>query len=125
MNLPRRTYSTFERISARRFAQSPRIVGGIIDHSCRTQPRGRKQQTAWRRGWDSNPRSSFPDTRFPSVLLKPLGHLSTGENPIRLAQSSGQKKIWRAFSVSQGEFPTRKPEGRRDGGGRIRLAKRS
>ncbi len=30
----------------------------------------------WRRGWDSNPRSSFPDTRFPSVLLKPLGHLS-------------------------------------------------
>src|SRR5271165_631335 len=30
----------------------------------------------WRRGWDSNPRSGFPDTRFPSVLLKPLGHLS-------------------------------------------------
>jgi hypothetical protein len=30
----------------------------------------------WRRGWDSNPRLSFPNTRFPSVLLKPLGHLS-------------------------------------------------
>ena len=31
---------------------------------------------SWRRGWDSNPRLSFPNTRFPSVLLKPLGHLS-------------------------------------------------
>ena len=29
-----------------------------------------------RREWDSNPRWSFPHTRFPSVLLKPLGHLS-------------------------------------------------
>ena len=33
-------------------------------------------RTRWRRGWDSNPRLSFPNTRFPSVLLKPLGHLS-------------------------------------------------
>jgi hypothetical protein len=31
----------------------------------------------WRRGWDSNPRYGFPYTRFPSVRLKPLGHLST------------------------------------------------
>jgi hypothetical protein len=30
----------------------------------------------WRREWDSNPRYSFPHTRFPSVRLKPLGHLS-------------------------------------------------
>src|SRR5437870_4717366 len=29
-----------------------------------------------RREWDSNPRWSYPHTRFPSVLLKPLGHLS-------------------------------------------------
>src|ERR1700732_3674959 len=36
-------------------------------------PQSRKK---WRRGWDSNPRLSFPNTRFPSVLLKPLGHLS-------------------------------------------------
>ena len=47
----------------------------------------------WRRGWDSNPRSSFPDTRFPSVLLKPLGHLSLRGNTISVAQTSGQKKI--------------------------------
>src|SRR2546425_10398780 len=33
-------------------------------------------QTEWRRGWDSAPRLCFPNTRFPSVLLKPLGHLS-------------------------------------------------
>jgi hypothetical protein len=31
---------------------------------------------AWRREWDSNPRYGFPHTRFPSVRLKPLGHLS-------------------------------------------------
>jgi hypothetical protein len=30
----------------------------------------------WRRGWDLNPRYGFPHTRFPSVLLRPLGHLS-------------------------------------------------
>ena len=29
-----------------------------------------------RRGRDSNPRYGNPYTRFPSVLLKPLGHLS-------------------------------------------------
>src|ERR1700689_1272779 len=33
----------------------------------------------WRRGWDLNPRLSFPNTRFPSVLLKPLGHLSVSK----------------------------------------------
>ena len=32
----------------------------------------------WRREWDSNPRYGFPHTRFPSVRLKPLGHLSGG-----------------------------------------------
>ena len=30
----------------------------------------------WRRERDSNPRYGFPYTRFPSVRLKPLGHLS-------------------------------------------------
>src|SRR5690242_1477413 len=34
----------------------------------------------WRREWDSNPRWSFPHTRFPSVLLQPLGHLSASES---------------------------------------------
>src|SRR2546421_1788655 len=34
--------------------------------------------TCWRREWDSNPRYGFPHTRFPSVRLKPLGHLSGG-----------------------------------------------
>src|SRR5678816_2679305 len=35
-----------------------------------------KSKKGKRREWDSNPRWSFPHTRFPSVLLKPLGHLS-------------------------------------------------
>ena len=30
----------------------------------------------WRRKWDLNPRQSFPYTRVPGVLLRPLGHLS-------------------------------------------------
>src|ERR1041385_1055979 len=34
------------------------------------------RRTRWRRGWDSNPRYAFTYTRFPSVRLKPLGHLS-------------------------------------------------
>ena len=28
------------------------------------------------RGWDSNPRYSYPYTNFPGLLLQPLGHLS-------------------------------------------------
>src|SRR5437868_1103623 len=35
-----------------------------------------KPQTGWRREWDSNPRYAFTYTRFPSVRLQPLGHLS-------------------------------------------------
>ncbi len=31
----------------------------------------------WRRGWDSNPRSSYPDACFPSMSIRPLSHLST------------------------------------------------
>src|SRR5579872_5684555 len=38
--------------------------------------KGRQPKKIWRRGWDSNPRSSFPDTRFRGELLQPLGHLS-------------------------------------------------
>ena len=33
-------------------------------------------ETTWRRERDSNPRYGFPHTRFPSVRLQPLGHLS-------------------------------------------------
>ena len=32
---------------------------------------------AWRTGWDSNPRYALTQTRFPSVRLQPLGHLSS------------------------------------------------
>ena len=34
------------------------------------------QGLKWRREWDSNPRYTCAYTRFPSVRLKPLGHLS-------------------------------------------------
>jgi hypothetical protein len=35
-----------------------------------------EKMKVWRRGWDSNPRLSFPNTRFRGELLQPLGHLS-------------------------------------------------
>ena len=41
-----------------------------------------------RREWDSNPRWSFPHTRFPSVLLQPLGHLSRLQSLPTLSQTS-------------------------------------
>src|SRR3989449_6029551 len=34
-------------------------------------------KTEWRRGWDLNPRYSFPYTALPMPRLRPLGHLST------------------------------------------------
>src|SRR3989442_4614896 len=30
----------------------------------------------WRRGWDSNPRSSYPDSGFRDRPIRPLSHLS-------------------------------------------------
>ena len=40
-------------------------------------PREMSENTEiWRRERDSNPRYGFPYTRFPSVRLQPLGHLS-------------------------------------------------
>ncbi len=39
----------------------------------------RTKNEEWRREWDSNPRYGFPYTRFPSVRLQPLGHLSGDE----------------------------------------------
>ena len=36
----------------------------------------KSQNMAWRRGWDSNPRYSFPYTAFPVLPVKPLLHLS-------------------------------------------------
>src|SRR5712671_4184209 len=38
--------------------------------------RNRGAEYGWRTKWDSNWRYGFPHTRFPSVRLKPLGHLS-------------------------------------------------
>jgi hypothetical protein len=77
----------------------PSGPGGVFRLQLRSPPgllkRGRPR-TSWRlpwiahavklvprlkrREWDSNPRWSHPHTRFPSVLLKPLGHLSGGEH---------------------------------------------
>ncbi len=44
-------------------------------HGARTPTSG-VAPGGWRTEWDSNPRYAFTHTRFPSVRLKPLGHLS-------------------------------------------------
>ncbi len=35
------------------------------------------KEVAGGEGWDPNPRYGFPYTRFPSVRLRPLGHLTS------------------------------------------------
>jgi hypothetical protein len=52
----------------------------------------------WRREWDSNPRYSFPHTRFPSVRLKPLGHLS-GSPSLEGAGGFLQGSSWGASPI--------------------------
>src|SRR6185436_15871723 len=49
-----------------------------------------------RREWDSNPRWSYPHTRFPSVLLQPLGHLSVFERQetFRLYHNLRPLQVW-------------------------------
>ena len=59
-----------------RAVRRSRVMGGKFDLSRRTPHRGRKDKTRWRRGWDSNPRLSFPNTRFRGELFRPLRHLS-------------------------------------------------
>src|SRR5438105_14584806 len=62
----------------------------------------RPSSVDWRREWDSNPRYGFPYTRFPSVRLQPLGHLS--HQPILRAQRTyGVDRICRAQSLSSKE----------------------
>jgi hypothetical protein len=57
---------------------APLGVGGQTGSISRSGPK-------WRRERDSNPRYGYPHTRFPSVYLKPLGHLSA------LLLSSGRR----------------------------------
>src|ERR1700732_3931565 len=55
--------------------EKPPFIGRFSACSLMEKSGGRHE---WRREWDSNPRYGFPHTRFPSVRLKPLGHLSGG-----------------------------------------------
>ena len=43
------------------------------------------------RGWDSNPRYSYPYTNFPGLLLQPLGHLSSFE----FAKNTKKSGFWK------------------------------
>src|SRR3984957_9495347 len=54
-----------------------------------------RQAKAWRREWDSNPRYGFPHTRFPSVRLKPLGHLSGC--PVLKGQEVFFHRLWESY----------------------------
>ena len=71
----------------------------------------------WRRGRDSNPRWSYPHTRFPSVLLRPLGHLSVvqfstagGEEGIR---TLGPRERSTVFETAPIDHSGTSPHGRR------------
>ena len=47
----------------------------------------RKLQRWWRRGWDSNPRSSYPDYGFRDRPIRPLSHLSSGPKGLAVSHS--------------------------------------
>src|SRR5687768_7823554 len=56
----------------------------------------------WRREWDSNPRYGFPYTRFPSVLLQPLGHLSVFRiNGLWAAETAASMNCVRPLNLTQ------------------------
>ena len=83
-----------------------------------------------RTGWDSNPRYAETHTRFPSVLLKPLGHLSGGSNilgppaPDAIRRGSflkpphnpGVLPAGHAPEITRGGRPCGRPHGPRTGG---------
>src|SRR5450755_1402397 len=58
------------------YSHNPRKPTFARGFSARSLTQKRERSGGWRREWDSNPRYGFPHTRFPSVRLKPLGHLS-------------------------------------------------
>ncbi len=93
--------------------------GAAVGAACRCD---RKRRAGWRRGWDSNPRWSYPHTRFPSELLQPLGHLSS-LNVLAPAveEASGRAAVKRADdSPSPDDESTRPDCGRK--WGRLRRA---
>ena len=70
----RRTIGRLCRSGVRSSNEKSLLLLGLI---CpRVHPENMQPWASWRREWDSNPRYGFPHTRFPSVRLKPLGHLS-------------------------------------------------
>jgi hypothetical protein len=81
----------------------------------------RERDSNWRKERDSNPRMVLPITRFPSVRLQPLGHLSinklftssTSSQPFKLtaqralpfAFSRGHLSINKLFTSSTSSQP--------------------
>src|SRR6476620_3513752 len=61
------------------------------------------EEKKWRRGWDSNPRSSFPDTRFRGELLQPLGHLSA--EAMTFYRSERRGAMLQTFALTCGVMP--------------------
>src|SRR5271166_3928618 len=54
----------------------------------------------WRRDRDSNPGYPFEYTRFPSVRLQPLGHLSVGKASCRSARFVVSARVLRACQAT-------------------------
>ena len=61
----------------------------------------------WRREWDSNPRYAYTHTRFPSVRLQPLGHLSraTRSTTSGVHLQRGKERALRNFNLAELAHP--------------------
>jgi hypothetical protein len=59
------------------------IAAGVSGVALSSQP---SWLLLWRRGWDSNPRSSYPDSSFRDCPIRPLSHLSVCRLCLKLRQ---------------------------------------
>ncbi len=65
-----------------------------------------RASSVWRRGWDSNPRSSYPDSSFRDCPIRPLSHLSVMN---RTSAGFSLEQVRRTCSTSGPSLPCSVP----------------
>jgi hypothetical protein len=62
-----------------------------------------RASSVWRRGWDSNPRSSCPDSSFRDCPIRPLSHLSVLQMLVWLAYRENEAREVKACRAYLGQ----------------------
>ena len=82
----------------------PPIGRGIVGSFRKSADPPRKARTAWRRGWDSNPRYRSRYTPLAGERLQPLGHLSASRYPYLCFTRKHKSFCGKICVVFTGEF---------------------